>query len=91
MEVEDNIMEQDSFQKRARVLNYSFSDPEFSEAVDLLRDAGYIVVTIPVEGSPLEIYVYPTEDRDDARRLSLQQLKKFLRGEKIPRSMWTIV
>lgn len=93
MKTEDNVVEQNDFLKKARVFTgeFSSSNPELVEAMNLLKGANYIVTVVPVEGMALEIYVYPTENRYDARRLDLQQLKMFLMGEEIPRSMWTIV
>lgn len=82
-------MEKNLFQKRAVVFG-NFEETEFIQATELLRNSGYEVKTLPVEGM-LEINVYPTENRTDARRLSPAQLKKFLNGEHIPHNMHTII
>ena len=82
-------MEKGSFQKHAMVYGEAFPN-ELSEAYKLLRDAGYIVHALPVEGT-LKIKVYPSQDRNDARNLSLPQLKRFLNGEEIPLSALTIL
>ncbi len=83
-------METNPFQRQAVV----FSDggnPELAGVINLLEGSGYSVNVPPVEGMSLEIRVFPTSNRFDARRLNPQQLKRFLNGEEIPRTMWTII
>ena len=67
-------------------------DNVMNDAINILREKGCRVKTLPVIGQTEICISYKEEGVKQAIRITdLLTLDRFLKGEEIPRSMWTLV